>query len=64
MRKKPPVLGKLILKLLLNHNHPDEIMGDYEEFFHAIVMDANVLKAKLWYWGGTDCCSQFCYSFF
>lgn len=52
MRKihRPPVIGKFLLWLLLNHKYPETIMGDFEEEFNAIARDKGILKARFWFW--------------
>ena len=50
MRPKTPILGRLLMRWFLNHNHPDEIIGDYEECFHTIAREKSAFKARLWYW--------------
>jgi len=47
---RSPVLGRFFLWILLNHKHPQSIMGDLEEQFHELAKHRGVLRAKLWYW--------------
>jgi len=42
MQKKklrPPVSGRFLLWILLNHKHPQSIMGNIEEQFHELAKD-------------------------
>ena len=47
---RTPIIGKFLLWLLLNHKHPETIMGDFEEEFNAIARDKGILRARLWFW--------------
>ena len=40
---------KSLLKSLLNHKHPDEMLGDYEEIFDQIYSERGRIAAGLWY---------------
>jgi putative ABC transport system permease protein len=46
---KPPSLARGILSLFLNHEHPESMLGDYEEIYHKICEEKSVIMAKLWF---------------
>jgi len=47
---KPPAVAKMVLKLMLNHSHPETMIGDFEESFNEIARNRGLLRAKIWYW--------------
>ncbi|MBN1272856.1 MAG: ABC transporter permease [Candidatus Aminicenantes bacterium] len=47
---KPSSFEKTVLRLLLNHKHPETIMGDFEEIFHDIARKKGFFRAKVWIW--------------
>ena len=40
----------MILKSILNHNHPETMIGDFEEIYHEIAHKKSTFRAKLWFW--------------
>ncbi|MFC2158317.1 ABC transporter permease, partial [Acidobacteriota bacterium] len=46
-----PGFAKSILRFLLNHKHPHEMLGDHEEIFCSIRQRSGGFKARLWLWG-------------
>ncbi len=46
---KPPYPAKKILKFLLNFNHPNAMMGDFNEEYSEISKSKGRIKADLWY---------------
>ena len=46
-KSKPPQFASFLLSILLNHAHPENMMGDFEELFHDNVMKKGLFKAKL-----------------
>jgi putative ABC transport system permease protein len=47
---KPPAIAKMILRLMLNHRHPETMIGDFEEIYNEIAQDKGLFRAKIWYW--------------
>ncbi|MBN1271522.1 MAG: ABC transporter permease [Candidatus Aminicenantes bacterium] len=50
-KKRPPTAARLLLRFFLNHNHPDEMMGDYEELYRNLAIEKNTYLAGFWFWG-------------
>jgi len=46
---KPPVIAKFILSFFLNHSHPEEMLGDYNEIYMDIYKRKGFVIARLWY---------------
>jgi len=49
-KHNPPLIGKFILRLLLNHRHPETLLGDFEEGYNEIIQEKGLLRAQAWYW--------------
>jgi putative ABC transport system permease protein len=47
---KPPAIAKMILRLMLNHRHPETMIGDFEEIYNEIAQNKGLFRAKIWYW--------------
>jgi len=47
---KPPLMAKTVLWLILNHSHPETMIGDFEEIFNEIARNKGPFRAKIWYW--------------
>lgn len=47
---RPPAMAKAVLWLLLNHSHPDTMIGDFEEIYNEIIQNKGLVRAKIWYW--------------
>ncbi len=47
---KPPAIAKAILWLILNHSHPETMIGDFEETYNEIARKKGSFPAKIWYW--------------
>ena len=43
-------MAKAILWLLLNHRHPETMIGDFEEMYNDITQNKGPFRAKIWYW--------------
>ncbi|MFC1725475.1 ABC transporter permease, partial [candidate division KSB1 bacterium] len=50
-KHKPPKFAALLLRFLLNHKHPEEMIGDYEEQYNQIAKKKGKQIARLWFWG-------------
>ena len=48
--QKPPSIAKAILWLILNHCHPETMIGDFEEIYNDIARNKGLFRAKIWYW--------------
>jgi putative ABC transport system permease protein len=49
-RRSPPRLAVLLLSWVSWPGNRLSILGDYEELFHAIVLERGLLAARTWYW--------------
>lgn len=49
-KHKPPAIAKMILWLMLNHRHPETMIGDFEEIYNEIAQNKGLFMAKIWYW--------------
>jgi ABC-type antimicrobial peptide transport system permease subunit len=47
--QQPPIIARWILSCLLNHNHPESILADFEEIYNDLINEKGLLFAKLWY---------------
>ncbi len=47
---KPPAIAKAILWLILNHSHPETMIGDFEEIYNEMARNKGSFPAKIWYW--------------
>lgn len=47
---KPPAIAKAILWLMLNHSHPETMIGDFEEIYNEMARNKGAFPAKIWYW--------------
>jgi len=47
---KPPAMAKAILWLILNHSHPETMIGDFEEIYNEITRKNGPFRANIWYW--------------
>ncbi|MFC1726155.1 ABC transporter permease [candidate division KSB1 bacterium] len=50
-KNKPPKFAAFLLRFLLNHRHPEEMIGDYEEQYQEIIKKQHRLKGWFWFWG-------------
>ncbi|MFC1726156.1 ABC transporter permease [candidate division KSB1 bacterium] len=48
-KNKTPKFAALLLGFLLNHKHPEEMIGDYEEQYNQISSAKGKFLARLWY---------------
>ncbi|MFC1726157.1 ABC transporter permease [candidate division KSB1 bacterium] len=48
-KNKPPKFAALLLRFLINHKHPEEMIGDYEEQYNQIASAKGKFLARLWY---------------
>jgi putative ABC transport system permease protein len=49
-RRNPPRLAALLLSWVSWPGNRLSILGDYEELYHAIVLERGLLAARAWYW--------------
>ncbi len=47
---KPPAPAKFLLGLFLNYNHPETMIGDFDEEFNFLVKEKGKFRAGLWYY--------------
>ncbi len=48
--KKTPLTGKTILEFFLNHQHPETMIGDYEEEYNFMANNKGTIRAVIWFW--------------
>ena len=47
---KIPLIEKNILKFFINHQHPESLIGDFEEMYCEVRNDRGSIVARLWLW--------------
>ncbi len=47
---KIPFIEKCILRFLINHNHPNSLLGDFEEMYCEVRKESGFIVARFWLW--------------
>jgi len=46
---RPPAIAAAMLRMLLNHRHPESVMGDYEEHYRETAREKGAWYAGFWF---------------
>jgi len=44
----PPIISVIILQYLMNHKHPESMIGDYEEQYREVANEKGIFAASIW----------------